>query len=54
VERGRWIGSGRSTEITTTLEFTVVASFTEADDPLVSRIDAFFDHEEALAHSRAG
>jgi len=47
VERGRWSATGRSTGIEGTIEFTSVVSFA---GPMMFRIAAYFDHDEALAH----
>jgi ketosteroid isomerase-like protein len=46
VERGRWHGTGRSSGIEGTIEFTSVARF---EAGLMSRLDAFLSHDDALA-----
>jgi ketosteroid isomerase-like protein len=48
VERGRWSGSGRSSGIQGTIEFTNVVSFEGA---LVSRNEVFVDHQAALSRA---
>jgi ketosteroid isomerase-like protein len=47
VERGRWSATGRTTGIEGVIEFTSVVSFA---GPQISRMAAYFDHDEALAH----
>jgi hypothetical protein len=49
VERGAWIGTGRSTGIEGRIDFTAVATLT---DGLVARTDFFIDHDAAMAFAR--
>jgi hypothetical protein len=49
VERGAWLGTGRSTGLGGEIEFTVVATMR---DGLLARSDFFIDHNEALAFAR--
>jgi hypothetical protein len=51
VERGAWIGVGRTTGIEGRLDFTVVTTF---EDGLVKRLDFFISHDEALAFAEQG
>jgi hypothetical protein len=49
VERGAWLGTGRSTGIVGEIEFTLVQT---VRDRLLARSDFFLDHEDALAFAR--
>jgi hypothetical protein len=51
VERGGWVGVGRSTGIEGTIEFTLV---TTVENGLLKRSDYFIDHDQALAFAATG
>jgi len=51
MEEGSWLGTGRSTGIDGRIDFTVVGEFR---GKLVSRLEFFLSHEEALDYLRTG
>jgi hypothetical protein len=51
VEKGAWVGTGRSTGIAGRIDFTSVMF---VRGRLIERLDVFFDHEDALEFARTG
>jgi hypothetical protein len=51
VEKGAWVGTGRSTGIAGRIDFTSVLILRGG---LIERLDVFFDHEDALEFARTG
>ncbi len=51
LEKGAWLGVGRTTKIEGRIDFTVVGKFR---DGLMTRIEFFIVHDEALEYLRTG